>query len=291
MKKIHLKTIKIASVIAMTLAVILAVFIMWLYNGNFGPFKEKVFTALPLPIASVNGVAIYLPNYTTRWQIYQRLYQNKLTSQSSETAKKLILNQIVKEEIIAQIAAQRGIYVTKNELVAEFLNQTSIMSPESKNNLSQFFVSYHLSQDGYQNYVLKPQFLTAKLKTWFNSQPELNQKQFTLAKNLVEQTKAGEDMSILAKLHNQEEVKKIIGGDMGFVDPTELLLEMREAVYLMSVGDVNIIPNREGINIIKLEEKQSNKFHLRQIFLTSENFDIWLEVQTKNYKIYKLINF
>ena len=98
-------------------------------------------------------------------------------------------------------------------------------------------------------------------------------------------------MSVLAKQFSQEDTGKIVGGDMGFIDPTELLLEMREPIYSMNAGEVKIIPSRAGININKLEEKQSNKFHLRQIFLLPENFQAWLEAQTKNFKIYKLINF
>lgn len=291
MKRVTKKTIKIAGLVLVTIFAVLVVFLIWLYSGSLNNNKIKAFTALPLPIAFVNGSAIYLPNYTLRWQTYEKLKQNKLTVQTPDDAKKTIFAQMVKDEALSQISAQRGIFVDKNELEAEYLNQASAVGSGTQNSLSRFLDEYGLNKNSYEKYIIKPQFLAIKLLVWFNSQDKLNSKQFALAQNLTSQIEGGQDMSTLAKQFSQEETGKIVGGDMGFVDPTELLLEMREPIYAMETGEIKIIPSRAGINIIKLEEKQSNKFHLRQIFLSPESFEAWLETQTKNFKTYKLINF
>ncbi len=288
MKRASIKTIKIAGLVVIITVGILGLFAIWLYTGQLTESKIKIFTKLPLPIASVNGRFIYLPSYTLRWQAYQLLSQNKLTIQSPETAKTAIFEQIVKDQEMTQIALQHGIYIDARELETEYSAQTM---GESENNFLQSLEVYGLSKNSYEQYVIKPQLFKIKMLTWFNSQADLNPNQSSLANNLTGQIKAGQDMSVLAKQFSQEDTGKIVGGDMGFIDPTELLLEMREPIYSMNAGEVKIIPSRAGINIIKLEEKQSNKFHLRQIFLLPENFQAWLEAQTKNFKIYKLINF
>ena len=288
MKRASIKTIKIAGLVVIITVGILGLFAIWLYTGQLTESKIKIFTKLPLPIASVNGRFIYLPSYTLRWQAYQLLSQNKLTIQSPETAKTAIFEQIVKDQEMTQIALQHGIYIDARELETEYSAQTM---GESENNFLQSLEVYGLSKNSYEQYVIKPQLFKIKMLTWFNSQADLNPNQSSLANNLTGQIKAGQDMSVLAKQFSQEDTGKIVGGDMGFIDPTELLLEMREPIYSMNAGEVKIIPSRAGINIIKLEEKQSNKFHLRQIFLFPENFQAWLEAQTKNFKIYKLINF
>ena len=244
MKRASIKTIKIAGLVVIITVGILGLFAIWLYTGQLTESKIKIFTKLPLPIASVNGRFIYLPSYTLRWQAYQLLSQNKLTIQSPETAKTAIFEQIVKDQEMTQIALQHGIYIDARELETEYSAQTM---GESENNFLQSLEVYGLSKNSYEQYVIKPQLFKIKMLTWFNSQADLNPNQSSLANNLTGQIKAGQDMSVLAKQFSQEDTGKIVGGDMGFIDPTELLLEMREPIYSMNAGEVKIIPSRAGI--------------------------------------------
>ncbi len=291
MRRLNKKTIRIFGLLVIILVASLIVFAMWLYSGSLNDTKIKIFTALPLPVASVNGKALYLPNYILRLKTYEQLSKNKLASQSPEEAKKAIFAQMVLDEEVIEISSRHGISVNKNEIEAEYLNLASASGQGVQNSLIQFLDTYGLSKNSYEQYAIKPRLLAVKLLVWFNSRAEFNPKQHALAKSLVEQIKSGQDMVSLAKQFTQEDVGKIIGGDLGFIDPTKLLLEMREPVYAMNIGDVAIVPSRAGIHIIKLEEKQANEYHLRQIFLLPEDFNAWLETQIKDFKIYKLINF
>ncbi|MFA5990806.1 MAG: peptidylprolyl isomerase [Candidatus Doudnabacteria bacterium] len=291
MKRLKNRTIKILGLFVILLVALTVVFAMWLYSGSLNDTKIKIFTALPLPIASVNGRALYMPNYALRWQTYEQLQEKKLSSLTPLEAKKTIFNQMVLDEETAQISSEHGVTINQNELEAEYLSQATENGQGTQNSLMQFLDTYNLSKNAYKQYAIKPQLLAVKLQTWFNSQADLNPNQYILAKTLIEQIKSGQNMTTLAKQYSQEDTSKIIGGDLGFIDPTKLLWEMREPVYAMNIGDVTIIPSRAGIHIIKLEEKQANEYHLREIFLLPENFDVWLETQTKNFKTYKLITF
>jgi hypothetical protein len=282
MKGLHKQFFKYAVSVLAVVVLLLIVFAMWLYGGKLTPLKTKVFTKLPIPIASVNGDALYLNDFAVRLRVYQQLYSNKSTNVDLETAKKEIFSQMVLDSEIKQLANQNGLSVDSKELEAFVAKQ---------NDLDSQLQVYGMTKNQYLQLVVRPQLLRVKLQIWFNSQEKLNAKQFAQAQSLVDQIKSGQDMSSLAMQFTQEPVGKIVGGDLGFVDPVDLVYEMREPVYALSVGEVSIIPGRVGLNIIKLEEKQSNKFHLRQILLSPENFESWLETQTKKFKTYKLINF
>ncbi len=282
MKRLHKQFFKYAVSVLAVVVLLLIVFAMWLYGGKLTPLKTKVFTKLPIPIASVNGDALYLNDFAVRLRVYQQLYSNKSTNVDLETAKKEIFSQMVLDSEIKQLANQNGLSVDSKELEAFVAKQ---------NDLDSQLQVYGMTKNQYLQLVVRPQLLRVKLQIWFNSQEKLNAKQFAQAQSLVDQIKSGQDMSTLAMQFTQEPVGKIVGGDLGFVDPVDLVYEMREPVYALSVGEVSIIPGRVGLNIIKLEEKQSNKFHLRQILLSPENFESWLETQTKKFKTYKLINF
>ncbi|MEK7161092.1 MAG: hypothetical protein AAB729_00160 [Patescibacteria group bacterium] len=55
MKRASIKTIKIAGLVVIITVGILGLFAIWLYTGQLTESKIKIFTKLPLPIASVNG--------------------------------------------------------------------------------------------------------------------------------------------------------------------------------------------------------------------------------------------
>ena len=278
---------KIAIISIIIFISILAVFTMWLYSGRLTELKINIFNRLPLPIALVNNKALTMRNYTLRWQTYQKLYQEQITTQTSDTAKKAIFSQMVKDEEAIQIASRHGLSVDRKEIEAEYSAQESTAGK----GFQEMLKTYGFDPDSYKQYAIKPQLLLIKLQIWFNSQETLNKIQFELAKNLAEQINNGQDMAILAEQFSQDETGRAVGGDMGFLDPTELVVEMREAVYSLAKGEAKIIPSRTGVNIIKLEEKQANMFRLRQIFLQPEDFKPWLDQETKNFKIYKLIDF
>ena len=91
-------------------------------------------------------------------------------------------------------------------------------------------------------------------------------------------------MAQLAASPSQDSFQQATGGDLGFVDITQLLPELRQVVGGMKVGDVKVIPSRYGINIMKLEGKNGNQLHLRQIFLQGGNFQMWYNNETNGYR-------
>lgn len=274
-------------VLAIFFATALIIFGVWLYSGKLNVQKITIFNKMPFPIALINNKPLKMSGYTARWETYQKLYEQGISAQSPNQAKETIFNQMIMDEKVAQICEKYNITLSQKEIEEEYSEQSLI----SGNDFENLLISYGLNTHSYQQFVIKPQLLLIKLQTWFNSQEQLNNSQYKLAKNLLEQVNSGQDMAVLAEQFSQDEIGKDIGGDMGFLDPVTLLSEMREPVYALTVNEIKIIPDRYGINVLRLEEKQGNLFLLRQIFLQAEDFKQWLEQETKNFRINKLVNF
>ena len=96
-------------------------------------------------------------------------------------------------------------------------------------------------------------------------------------------------MSDLAGQYTQDQMGKATGGDVGFVQVTELSPELRENIQKIQLNQVKIIPGVKGLYIIKNEAQIGNKIHLRIIFLNTSNFDNWLSLQIKKFKVVSLL--
>jgi hypothetical protein len=100
----------------------------------------------------------------------------------------------------------------------------------------------------------------------------------------------GENMALLAVAYSQDPSGQAVGGDLGFVDPSQLLPELREPVANMKLGETTIIPSRYGLHIIRFEQQNGNLMHLREILLNNSGYQAWKTAQVQNFKIKKIIN-
>jgi parvulin-like peptidyl-prolyl isomerase len=106
----------------------------------------------------------------------------------------------------------------------------------------------------------------------------------------------GADFAELAKTSSQELASQSLAGDMGFVKISELLPELSEAVDSMTIGQVKLMASRYGLHLVKLVAKNNNgpqgasQVHLNQIFIKTNDFQQWLNNETKNLNVKILIN-
>ncbi len=276
------KILKIILIIVTALILIFGSLGVWLGRGSLTEAKMKVFEVVPYPLALVNGRPILMRDFILRLKASQKMAENKIIP--SPATKNDIYNTMVLEEEIRQIAAFRGVFVGRKQIEQEFADRAG--EPEFVETLK----NYGFSEANFKNEILQPQLLLVNLKVWFCGQKELNAKAYNLAQAIVEKEALGDNFGNLAESFSQESGSKQLGGDLGFVQPTELLLELREPVELLKDGEVKILPSRLGLHIIKQEAQAGSEKHLRQIFLQTENFDSWLSGQTQNFNVKKLVN-
>lgn len=273
----------------------LAVFIVlggtltfWLYAKPVTDFKIKVFKKLPLPVASVNGHFLSMQDYLDRYNAAKKVLGANLTENE---IKKAAYNQLIIDTGVAILAQNKGINVSKNQVDDEYESRVKTSDLEGKKNFEDLIQSYGFNKDDYKSEVIKPWLLTNSLRTWFSGQRDLNTKTYTLADELVAKITKVEDMGGLSRTYSADETEKASQGDLGFLEITELLPEIRETVSSMQLGDVKIIPSRVGVHIIRLEAKIENQLHLREIFLNTENYSAWQIAELNKFKIKKLLTF
>ena len=256
---------------------------IWLYTGSVTGAKTRAFQILPLPIALVNGSPLFMNSLSQRYTLGQKI------SGVNGPQKSAILDQMALEEQLRQVAEANGVFVSQKQIDSEYQDRASQADLQGKNSFEDLLNTYGLSAAAYKNQVITPELMQINLQTWFNGQKALNTAVYSQAENLLQRIQAGEDMSVLAASFSQDQNTKSVGGDMGFMDPANSLPELREPLSEMQAGEARILPSRFGLHIVRLEEKNGNSLHLRQIFLGTGSFDKWYAQQAQKYKIKKLI--
>lgn len=255
--------------------------LVWLYTGSLSATKIKIFQRTPLPMALVNGHPLLMSAFIARNNV-------ALLSSGQNTNPQLkisIHDQLIKEAVVSQLASQKDISVNQAQIDSEY------SALESQPNFEQSLQSFGFDSNSFKNDIIKPELLLQHLQIWFNSQPDLNSGAYTLANSLVAQINSGQNIAALANEYAQNSSDKGSGGDMGFVQITDISPELRENVSELKPGETKIIPGFKGLYLIQLEEQTGNFLHLREIFLTTADFNAWLESQIKNYSIINFIKF
>ncbi len=284
------KIFNVTLIISTVFIIFIALLLLWLYSGKLTQAKASVFNTLPLPMAMVNGQFLPMNEFFFRYSVAKKLSNQGLNHIESDTSmRSLIFNQLVEEEEVRQLALRYGAKVSSSEIESEYASRVNAADLEGKKSFDELLRVYGLTSGLYKDHIIKPQALNNSLQIWYNSNEQLNSKSYTQAKNILQRVQAGEDMAVLAKAFSQDESGKATGGDTGFSDPTELLPEMREAVSSMQLNELRILPSRFGLQLVRLEEKSSNKIRLRQIFIQTESYENWFKMETKNFKIKKFV--
>jgi parvulin-like peptidyl-prolyl isomerase len=286
------KTKKILKIVASVLLIIIICLTslgFWLYHGPLTDAKIKAFSLLPFPIALVNGRPIAASQFILRYNLAQTMMRQDFSGQPTNVISAGIISQLITEQKTGLLATQEGVDVTSKQLDDEYAAESLTTDLEGKSSFNQLLQSYGISPETYKNEVIEPQLLLANLQTWFYSQANLNTTSYAQANSLADQIQNGADMGALAASSTEDSSGQDTQGDLGFVDITQLLPELRESVGNMKVGDVKVIASRYGLNIIKLEAQNGNQLHLRQIFLQGADFQMWYNNETKGYSVEQLI--
>ncbi len=286
------KTKKFLTVVlyaCLILCLLLAAFGWWLYQGQLTSAKQKIFQAMPLPMAVVDSHFISVRDYLRRCHLAAVLAARQANGGCSSD-KSAIFQQLVEERENQDLAGSLGVYVSQQQLNESFADIASHTDLRGYKNFGSLLQSYGLDETSYKLDVIKPQLLLINLQIWFSSQESLNVEAYNLAKNLVFRIQQGENMAALAQTYTQDQTGQNVSGDLGFVDPSALVQELREPVESLKIGDIALAASRYGLHVLKLEGKNGNLVHLRQIFVKTDDFQTWLNQQRQNYKLVKLIN-
>lgn len=289
------KPLKITLIIILVLLLAGAGAAIWLSRGQLTDSKLKAFKTLPFPMALVNNRVVSMKSFVDRYETAKIFYAKSPEPVNDADLKKGVADKMIEEEKIKQLASRKGVSVAEGQITEEFDARAKQANLEGSQNFIELLKSYGMTEKQYREDVIKPDILTTNLVVWFNKQKALNEDSYKLAESLQNRISQGETMDNMAKNFSQDEASKLVEGDLGFVEITNILPELKEELDTMNTGQTKLVISRYGIHLMNLEEKDNNgpdgspRLHIRQIFVKPGDFANWFKEETKDYSVKNIV--
>lgn len=215
---------------------------------------------------------------------------------SRQELEMLVLDRMVKDDIVQQLAKSRGVNVTTTDLDAE-MKKLVDQTGDAKQVEARIQQLYRWDLVTFRNRVIQPYLLRQRLQENIAADDSLNTSQMQRIQSVLERVKSGkEDFQAIAREVN-EDVTKSADGDLGVFGRGEREQPLEEAAFSLDVGETSgMVRTNEGLHILKLLEKvpatdtESEKVHVAHIFIAAKQLDEWLFEQVKNHKVRILLS-
>lgn len=301
---------------SLVLGGIILVFLIFLVVVGIGIYKyhwqsafiQKSTQVFPYPAALVNYHILKYSDYQADIETLNYYYQKQqelnpelVTLPSQEEIQKIVLDRMIKDEIMIQAAQDYNLEVSREEINQEF-QEKIVESAENlevvENTLKEL---YNWDQEQFKEKVLKFFILRNKLQENISSDEILNQEAKKRAEEVLKKVQEGEEtFEELAKKYSEDSMTAPGGGDLGFIEEGEIVTEFKEAALALEPGEVSgLVQTRFGYHIIKLVEKipadsssteENNiQIHAKHILIKTKDVDQWLEDRIAKAKIYRFI--
>jgi hypothetical protein len=205
-----------------------------------------------------------------------------------QVKEKEIINKLVENKVIENLAKARGITLTDATVATELEN--NIQQFGNKDNLmSDLARLYGWTIDDFEQKVVKPEMYSAKLAEIYASSLDTSAEQ-TKIKSLYDRvTSRKEDFAKVAKVDSDGQSAGN-GGDLGWSTKDQLIQQVGDKAFSMKTGEISEpIESPLGFHVLKLMEKKSENsqdmVHLAQIFVKIPTYSDWLASQMKNYSV------
>lgn len=250
--------------------VIVCLFLLSVVANYLGPtsYAKAYLKVLPLPAAFVSGHSVGLRDVYRRMEIVGHI-QNPPTE-------KEVLNKMISEKKVALLTAQKGIKVSQDEI-----NTESARLGATDSQLS----SFGIDNQYYKNNIVLPTILERKLAVWLASQENLNADAYKKVKSAEFDLKSGIAFEDVAQKYSDDTLNAKVGGDIGFVGERDIFPEIYDAAAAIKDHDMHVVPSRLGVHLLQVLDTDSNgpdqsaRYHIRQIFIKTQDFSSWLEQQ------------
>jgi|SRR3989344_728499 len=288
------KTKMVAVIIVVVLVLGFAGGVIWLAKAQMTPNKQKILSRLSFPITLVNSEPIFSNQYFSRLSFAEKLVKDDPEADKN-LIKQSLLQGMVEEVKIDQLAAKVGVSVAQKEVDTEFNQRAKFTQIQQGKALTDLLTEYGINESFYKDILLKPDILLSNLAVWFNKQKNLNEQGYKTVAEVQARLDQGEKLESLVATYSQDQASAELEGDLGFVEFADLPLEIAGELETMSVGEIKTVASRYGLHIVKLEERDNkgenngSRMHLRQIFIAGGDFESWYKESVKDYKVKQLV--
>ncbi len=237
---------------------------------------------LPLPAAFVNSDAVLLGDYYDRIEIASKIDPNNSGSRSA------ILNQLTDNKIAELTAKNKKVSLNQAEIDSgySFLQRTT--------GTEQLGASYGISEKEFKNQILKPNLLKTKLQIWLSSNKNANPDAYKILAEVQQKLTSGQKFETLAQNYSDDAPSAQIGGDLGFVSYNDIVPELYDQFVGITDKGIHTFNSRYGIHLVQVLGKDDSgpkgttRYHVRQIFIKTTDYQNWFNQQKTYYTVLKL---
>ena len=250
------------------------------------------FTKLvPVPAAIVGNRLVTIAEYDARLGSFE-----KASSRAASVEEKHnILNDLVSEKVIQDLADSKGIRVKRQDVDKYYsytLSSLNINSVEARQEIEK---NFGWSEEQFRQYLIVPAVYEHLLRAdFFRSQQ--NAPAFKKANDLEKlfDSTTTADFTVLARVYSEDEESKYLGGDIGFLTLQELDPALSGAIENLEEGKVSgMIVSGIGYHFLKVasidEESNPRRYQVKQILIKGQDFEKYLENQKSEHRVYRLM--
>lgn len=281
------KIVTFSIIVIVLLAV--AAFAGWLFLTKPSAAKNKVLGKLPIPIALVDGKAIYLKDISQRMGMTRAIFGEQT---SDAEIQNVVLDSLISQKKAESVADSHDVSVAEEEVNQQMAAIKEDYKTANQQEFSAELSKYGIDETIFKDAVLSPSLLLTNLNIWFNKTEDLNKTAYEKIKGIQQQVYEGQSFEALAKEKSEDQASQALEGDLGFVDLNAVLPELKAGLRGAAQGDVKLVVSRYGLHLVKVGEIQEGNesiVHLKQIFVQTSDFEQWLSEQTGNVKVKTIV--
>jgi parvulin-like peptidyl-prolyl isomerase len=247
------------------------------YNNQVA---RRIGETLRLPAAFVGSDAIILSGVYERMDIAAKIPGDDLLRK--------VVDQTIEDRVAEKILNERNAAITDAEINAEYENiirLTSVSNPETR---------YGISKESFIKNIARPAAVHNRLAILLAKDKSANSQANKELEAINEDLSNGVSFEELVVKYSDDALSAQIGGDIGYVDYTDVVPEYFSEITRYSDKDSHTVYTRDGIYVFQVvDKKQSNEgrteFKIRHIFIKTIDHANWLKGEVDRRTVLKLI--
>ncbi len=293
--------VAIVSVLLVTICFVGAVGVGYYKLGWRNSFVSSVMSALPYPVASVDGYYVYYDDWRFEIEAVQHLNKARQAGLTDEQIENDVMEKLIDDVILKKLAGRFGITVSEQEIdehVAKLAEQSG-GEQAFRASVRDFF---NWDLETFKEHVLRSELLGQKLVEQAPQSEEALNEIKGQAEDILNKIK-NEEMSFeaAAKEYSEDAGSAEEGGDLGWFPRGVMVPEFEEAAFALEQGQVSeLIPTQFGYHIIKLEDRRKvqdaesgdevEEIKARHILIRSKTFSDYYTEYRDSIKIRKFVD-
>lgn len=267
-------------------------------------FTDAITNALPYPAAMVNGKIVRYSDFQADvealqyfYETQKEMYPDQAIEWTVEQVRENVMDRLVEDEVASQIATQKGITVSQDEINSEF--DLIISQAASEEEVEQTIEDlYGWTVDQFKEKVLRKFLLRSKLESNIQEDPDIIAQSKTKAEEALAEINKGEKTFAEVAAEYSEDVTATNGGELGYFGKGEMVPEFEAAAFALENGGVSdIVVTQFGYHIIKVDEKvmqgegdeEKEVVKASHILVRFPSIDVWLVDEVEKARVYRLV--